>query len=132
MKEIPAWRRKSFHASLALVLINPVFFAVTLPLADHLRLSNKVWGRLIAIGVFGGAPFACIWIVRQGPPALGSNFGFMRRNRCLVLHGGRLMIAVIDYKAGNLTSVVKALHYLGEGRARCCRHAVARCRAQRG
>jgi glutamine amidotransferase len=23
------------------------------------------------------------------------------------------MIAVIDYKAGNLTSVVKALHYLG-------------------
>ena len=24
------------------------------------------------------------------------------------------MIAVIDYKAGNLTSVVKALHYLGE------------------
>ena len=26
---------------------------------------------------------------------------------------GRLMIAVIDYKAGNLTSVVKALNYLG-------------------
>ena len=54
MKEIPAWRRKAFHASLALVLINPVFFAVALPLADHLRLSNKVWGRLIAIGVFAG------------------------------------------------------------------------------
>jgi hypothetical protein len=54
MKEIPAWRRKSFHASLALVFINPVFFAVALPLADHLHLSNKVWGRLIAIGVFAG------------------------------------------------------------------------------
>ena len=54
MKEIPAWRRKSFHTSLALVFINPVFFAVALPLADHLRLSNKVWGRLIAVGVFAG------------------------------------------------------------------------------
>jgi hypothetical protein len=54
MKEIPAWRRKSFHTSLALVLINPVFFAVALPLADHLRLSNKVWGHLIAVGVFAG------------------------------------------------------------------------------
>ena len=54
MKEIPAWRRKSFHTSLALVSINPLFFAVALPLADHLRLSNKVWGRLIAVGVFAG------------------------------------------------------------------------------
>jgi len=54
MKEIPAWRRKAFHTSLVLVLINPVFFAVALPLADHLRLSNKVWGRLIAVGVFAG------------------------------------------------------------------------------
>ena len=34
------------------------------------------------------------------------------------------MIAVIDYKAGNLTSVVKALWYLGA--TRYCRDAVAR------
>jgi len=54
MKEIPAWRRKAFHTSLVLVLINPVFFAVALPLADHLRLSNKVWGRFVAVGVFAG------------------------------------------------------------------------------
>ena len=54
MKEIPEWRRKAFHTSLALVLINPVYFAVALPLADHLRLSNKLWGRLIAVGVFAG------------------------------------------------------------------------------
>jgi glutamine amidotransferase len=41
------------------------------------------------------------------------DFSYMRRNHCLVVHGGRLMIAVIDYKAGNLTSVMKALNYLG-------------------
>jgi imidazole glycerol-phosphate synthase subunit HisH len=33
----------------------------------------------------------------------------------VVAYGGWRMIAVIDYKAGNLTSVVKALHYLGAG-----------------
>ena len=54
MKEIPASRSKAFRTSLALVLINPVFFAVALPLADHLRLSNKVWARLVAIGVLAG------------------------------------------------------------------------------
>ena len=78
MKEIPASRSKAFRTSLALVLINPVFFAVALPLADHLRLSNKVWARLIAIGVFGGDPFACMWTVWQGPPALDIDFGLMR------------------------------------------------------
>jgi glutamine amidotransferase len=31
----------------------------------------------------------------------------------VVVYGGWRMIAVIDYKAGNLTSVVKALRYLG-------------------
>jgi imidazole glycerol-phosphate synthase subunit HisH len=41
------------------------------------------------------------------------DFSCMRRNHFLVVHGGWLMIAVIDYKAGNLTSVVKALQYLG-------------------
>ena len=41
------------------------------------------------------------------------DFSYMRRNHSLVVHGGKLMIAVIDYKAGNLTSVVKALKYLG-------------------
>jgi imidazoleglycerol phosphate synthase glutamine amidotransferase subunit HisH len=35
------------------------------------------------------------------------------------------MIAVIDYKAGNLTSVVKALSYIWATNARCGRHAVA-------
>ena len=45
--------------------------------------------------------------------AVDDDFSYVRRNNFLVVHGGRLMIAVIDYKAGNLTSVVKALRYLG-------------------
>src|SRR5260370_27962958 len=35
------------------------------------------------------------------------------RRDCCRDEGWILMIAVIDYKAGNLTSVVKALNYLG-------------------
>jgi hypothetical protein len=54
MKEIPTSHSKAFRTSLALVLINPVYFAIALPLADHFRLSNRAWACLVAIGILAG------------------------------------------------------------------------------
>jgi hypothetical protein len=54
MKEIPTSHSKAFRTSLALVLINPVYFAIALPLADHFRYSDTVWARLVAIGLLAG------------------------------------------------------------------------------
>ncbi len=47
------------------------------------------------------------------PHTVDLDFSYMRRIHFLVVHGNRPMITVIDYRAGNLTSVVKALNYLG-------------------
>jgi hypothetical protein len=54
MKEIPAAHSKAFRTSLALVLINPVYLAAAVLLADHFRYSNRVWARLVAIGILAG------------------------------------------------------------------------------
>jgi len=55
MREISQWRKGVATTSLALVIINPIYwFIVVKVISSRFQLSDNVWGNLIVAGVLIG------------------------------------------------------------------------------
>jgi hypothetical protein len=66
VSEIKVWRRRAFQLSLALVLLNPIYWVLATHLGGRFGVSDQVWGDFIIIGVFVGVISFVCGLIGQG------------------------------------------------------------------
>lgn len=53
-REVPSWRRKCYQGGRLLVLLNPLYFLISISFGGWLHMSDEIWGSLILVGVWLG------------------------------------------------------------------------------
>ncbi|ODU54667.1 MAG: hypothetical protein BGO25_02205 [Acidobacteriales bacterium 59-55] len=64
MTESRPWRNRVFSISVALAVLNPIYFFIAINLAS--RFSDKVWGNFIVVGVLVGLLSLACGLLGQG------------------------------------------------------------------
>ena len=65
--EIPSWRLKCYQGGRLLVLLNPLYFLISISLGSLLHMSDQIWGNLILVGVLVGLASLVLGILGDAP-----------------------------------------------------------------